>query len=199
MKLIIFDFDGVIVDSKRLWASAVYRALRKRGYKFSESYIADRLKEKLRISLSKLGVKVNEAIVNDIHDDIIRHIKTIHLCKDLRHLEEIRKDAKTVLLTNSPRYFIMKALKDRKKYFDLILCAEDFDTKKDAIKRLMRKFMAKRNETFYVADMTLDHEIAKKAGCRSIIVLAHSWNKEFWKNKRYKFIIKSLKELKNAI
>jgi phosphoglycolate phosphatase-like HAD superfamily hydrolase len=199
MKLIVFDFDGVIVDSKRLWASAVYRALKKRGYKFSEGYISERLREKLKISLGKLKVKVTKDIIDDVHDDVTKHIGTIHLCRDIKHIKEIKKSAKTVILTNSLRYFIMKALGSKKSYFNPILCAEDFGTKEDAIKSLMKKFKAGKNETFYVGDMTIDPVIAKKAGCKSIIVLAHSWDKDFWKGKKYNFIIKNLSELKNAI
>ena len=199
LKLLVFDFDGVIVDSKRLWASAVYRALKKRGYKLSEGYISDRLKAKLKISLRKLKVKVTKAIVEDVHNDVTKHIKTIHLCKDIRHVKEIKKYARTIILTNSPRYFIMKALGIKKEYFDEILCAEDFGTKENAIKNLMKKFKAGKNETFYVGDMTLDHEIAKKSGCKSIIVLAHSWDKKFWLKHKNKSVINSLKELKDAI
>jgi len=200
MKLVIFDFDGVLVDSKRLWASAVYRALKKRGYKLSEGYIADRLKAKLKISLRKLKVKITKALVDEIHNDITARIKTVHLCRDIGSIGEIKQNAKTAILTNSPNYFIKKALKNKRGYFDKILCAEDFGTKENAIKNLMKRFKSKKSETFYVGDMALDLAIAKRVGCRPVIVLAHSWDKKFWlaHKQNNRFIIKSLKELKNA-
>jgi len=198
IKLLIFDFDGVIVDSKRLWASAIYRALKKRGCKFSETYVAERLGPKLKITLKNLNVKANPGIIKDVHDDVTKHINAVHLCRDIRYVEKIRQETKTILLTNSPGYFIEKALGKRKSYFDRILCAEDFGTKEDAIKRMMKKYNAEKNETVYVGDMKRDFEVAKKAGCKIFIVLAHAWDRSFWEKRKDKFIIKSLKELENA-
>jgi phosphoglycolate phosphatase-like HAD superfamily hydrolase len=198
MKLAVFDFDGVIVDSKNLWVSAVHRETKKRGYKFHKKYISERMGHKLKITLGRLGVKPNRSMIDGIHDDVTKNIRTIHLCRDIKQVEKIKRKAKTAILTNSPRYFIEKALGSRKKYFDRILCSEDFDTKENAIAMLMKKFNAGKKETVYVGDMRIDRGIAKKAGCRSIIVLAHSWDKEFWEKRKYKFVIGSLKELENA-
>lgn len=197
-KLFIFDFDGVIVDSKNLWVSAVHRETKKLGYKFHKKYISERMGPKLKITLGRLGIEPSKSMIDGIHDDVFKNLGKVHMCRDIGVIKDIRKNAKTAILTNSPGYFIKKELGIRKDYFDKIMCAEDFDTKENAIKMMMKKFKAGKKETVYVGDMRLDRKIAKNVGCKSIIVLAHSWDKEFWKKGKHNSVINNLKEIENG-
>lgn len=205
MKLIVFDLDGTIVDSKKLYVDIVHGSLLKFCYVYPKSHIVKSLGPKIEESLNNIGKfapKIKAKLKKEINDWIAKETKTLKLCPHVKQaLKELKKENKIVLLTNSARKYTNTFLKQNKinKYFDKLLCAENFRTKESAIRRLARQYKIKKKEIIYVADTKKDIKIAKKAGCRIIIVLACSWYRSQFKNSKQKFIIKDLSKLKNAI
>ena len=80
------------------------------------------------------------------------------------------------------------------KYFDKFFYAENFSDKPSKIKELAKKYKINVKNIIYVADRTKDVKIARKAGCKIIIVLACSWDKNEFHGEKY--TIKSLKDIR---
>ena len=197
-KLLVFDFDGTIADTKNLYVDAIHRFTCSLGYDFSLLQVEKNLGPKLGISLGNLGVKEEDVpeLREKIHKYIVSKETKIKICSDAKQgLETLHQKYKTVLLTNSIRLFVEKILKKYKlkRSFDKLMYSENFITKEDAFRKLAKDYKIKMKEILYVADKTNDVQIARKVGCRIAIVLACSWDKTKFKHER--FVFRNLREL----
>jgi len=207
IKLLVFDFDGTIADSKKLYIDAIFGFTKKYGYKLTKRHVERSLGPKLDLSLHNAGIRrYAEKIGCEINKYLIKEAPKLKLCpyvkETLRRIKE-RRILKTVLLTNSTRPFINVFLKKNnlRNYFGKILGAEDFLVKEEAFEKLFRKFKIKPQETVYIADKTKDVDIARKVGCKIIIVLSCSWDRKKFKKRKMKkfYIINSMKDLINYL
>jgi len=190
IKLLVFDFDGTIADSKKLYINSIYNSARKYGYHLSKAFIEKNLGPKLDASLFNMKIKRNaEKIAKEVNSYVAEKAKTLKLCPYVRQtLEKIRKKRlKTVLMTNSTRKFISAFMKKYpiRKYFNKILGAEEFLIKEEAFKKLFRQYNVKPKEVVYIADKIKDVKIAKSLKIHVLIVLACSWDKNKFKNEPY--------------
>lgn len=209
MKLIVFDFDGTIVDSKKLYVDVIHGSLLKFCYIYPKSHIAKKLGPKVEETLSNIGKfnpKIKAKLKKDINDWVTKKVRHIKLCpyvkQTLKELKKKKKEKiKIAILTNSVRKYTIAFLKKNNidKFFDKLICAENFATKENAIKKLAKRYKIKIKDIVYIADTKKDIKVAKKVGCKIIIVLACSWYKSQFKNRKQKFIIKDLSKLKNVI
>ncbi|UZE93931.1 MAG: HAD-IA family hydrolase [Candidatus Pacearchaeota archaeon] len=205
-KLIIFDLDGTLVDSKKLYIETIHGSLLKNYLIFPKSHIAKSLGPKVEFTLkniAKFDPKIVDKLKKEINEWIVKETKKLKLCPYVKQtLKRLKKEkVKIVLLTNSARKYTTLFLKRNKldKFFNRIFCAENFKTKKEAIRYIAKKYKVKKKEIIYVADKKSDVKTARKVGCKIIIVLACSWDKAIFKKRKQKFIIKDLTCLKNAI
>ena len=190
IKLLVFDFDGTIADSKKLYISSIYHSARKYGYHLSNAFIEKNLGPKLDASLFNMKIKRNaEKIAAEVNSFVTKKAKTLKLCPYvIETLKKIRKKRiKTVLITNSTRPFIRAFMKKYpiRKYFNTILGAEDFLFKEEAFRKLFRQYHVKPKEAVYIADKVKDAKIAKSLNTHILIVLACSWDKKKFKNEPY--------------
>jgi len=200
-KFVVFDFDGVIADSKDLYTDTIYNSLIEHSLIYPKGRIARALGPKLDITLkninhfSKNNIKV---LKNGINSNIVRRAKSLKLCPYAKQtLKRLKKQKCTlVILTNSSKKFLFAFLKYNKimKYFDKFFYAENFSDKPSKIKELAKKYKINVKNIIYVADRTKDVKIARKAGCKIIIVLACSWDKNEFHGEKY--TIKSLKDIR---
>ena len=81
--LLIWDFDGVLADSERLWLQIWYDMLvQKRGLKLSEDEVQKYLvglsaKTKCAYLNTYFNAEIDEDFISDVHTEEIRQIKTI--------------------------------------------------------------------------------------------------------------------------
>jgi HAD superfamily hydrolase (TIGR01549 family) len=187
-KLLIFDFDGTIVDSKTAYYNSIIKQLNPMG--FSKK----RITEAINLGLSlwdTLGEFIPSAlrrwwIRRKIMKDVLKEASTIRKCHDSEHIKDIH--IKKILISNSLSEFVIPVLKHFKmiKVFDKIYCADDFDNKTKFIINYLKTKKINPRECFYVGDRVADVALAKKIGCKSIIVYGKcSWNskKEIMKAK----------------
>lgn len=203
MTLIIFDFDGTIVDSKKAYYSAMIKELGKFGLGEKDVNSAIDMGLSLRKTLGHLGL--NFIVRAYLHWRIMRHVKNyireIKKCKDVSAISKIK--ASKILVTNSVDDFasrVMKHLKIR-KYFSEVYGADDFSDKAEFIKEYLKKRKISPKEVYYVGDRVADVKVSRECRCKSVIISNRcSWDlrKDVLKAKP-DFIIGDLKDLQKII
>jgi len=199
-KVIVFDMDGTLVDSKKLYIDTIHHSLLEHYFIYPKSHISQALGPKLEITLKKIArfsPKILKKLKDKINSSVAKKAASLRLApyaiETLKKLK--RKGCKIILLTNSSGRFVSTIFRHHKLsgYFNKIFYAENFSTKENAIRAIAREYKIKAKEVIYVADKVSDVKIAKNAGCRIFIVLAKSWDKDKLKKKIYS--IASLKQL----
>ncbi len=174
---VVFDLDGVILDSKRLYANAFQYAFRKGGINLSRSFIAPRLGGKMEETVKNIedstGFRINEPLTTRAVLSFSR--KNVHSVRSMkgakRALLETKNAARIILLTNTTKNVAMISLKKLGLVvFDKMVFAEDSKSKESAIRRVSREFKIPAKEIIYVGDMARDIRVARSAGCRIISV-----------------------------
>ena len=198
-KILIFDFDGTIADTKSIYYKATYDAVKKFGYSYKDIDNVIDLGLNLKSVLRKLGLSfittlfLHRRIMKNIH----KYVDEVKKCKDVNSIKEIREDK--ILITNSLKEFVIPILKHfNLNCFKEIYGAEDFGDKSEFIKEYMNKNRIKGKDCYYIGDRASDVIIAKKARCNSIIISGKcAWDSraEILKEKP-DFIIRNIKDLK---
>lgn len=178
-KLIIFDFDGTIVDSKTAYYNSIMKHLNPMG--FSRKRITEAIDLGLSLweTLGKFfpSVLYRWWIRRKIMRDVLKEAKTIRKCHDSEHIKDIK--TKKILISNSLSEFVIPILKHFKmlRVFDKIYCADDFDNKARFIIDYLKRKKINPRECFYVGDRAADVALARRVKCKSIIVYGKcSWN-----------------------
>ena len=201
-KILIFDFDGTIADTKSIYYKATYDAVKKFGYSYKEVDDVIDLGINLKSVLRKLGLSfittlfLHKKIMRNIH----KYIDEVKKCKDAGSVKDIKENK--ILITNSLKEFVIPILKHfNLNCFKEIYGAEDFGDKSEFIKEYLNKNMIKGKDCYYIGDRASDAKIAKKAGCNSIIISGKcAWDSraEILKAKP-DFIIGDIKDLNKII
>lgn len=205
IKLVIFDFDGTLADTKKIWYNSILKILKQEKIFCAEceakliihfgKKIADLLEE------VEIGENRAEEIADKIHNERIKHCKRIKLCPGVNKILKLK--VKRVVASNSVAHFLKKILKYHGilNCFDGIYGGDMFTTKDVLFKKLFKKYKIKPSEAAYVGDRAGDIKSARDAGCISVIVSNKcSWNsrKEILRGKP-DFIIHNLGEIEKII
>lgn len=202
IKLIVFDLDGTIADSKATYLESIQIILSKYGHKFSQKQISDALGPKLReslLNLKKFKAPVLRKICNEINshvESLAPGIKPAHYAAQvLRSISGGRKHS-IILMTNSTHKFAHNFLHNVRleEYFDQILGAENFKNKVTAFHGLFKEFKVTPEETLYVGDKTSDYLIAQEVKCHVLLTHTCSWDKDKISKAPYKeFLVEDLR------
>ena len=202
-RLLIFDFDGTIADTKAIYYKVISQKLKKFGYSHKDVDKAIDLGFSLKKTLNKMGFSflVSWFLHKKINREVIDEARKVKKCKDVDSIKKI--DEEKILVTNSLREFALPILKNFKllKCFKEIYGAEDFVDKTSFIKKYAKANNLKKEDCYYIGDRAADAKTARKAGCRGVIILGRcAWDskKEILKEKP-DFMIASIKELKRIL
>jgi len=193
IKVVVFDMDGVLANSKKAYVDTIQEVLSKHGLFFTKKYISDslglRLSNTLR-NIKRFPPKLFKGLREEVHDAVFFKAKRLKQCPNVKEiLEYLKKDGKNlVLLTNSRRSYALSFLDKHKlkKYFSLVVGGDQFDNKKNALKKIFIKYKINPKEAVYVGDREGDWKTAKKVGCGSVLVYHCSWEKDKINKKGYK-------------
>lgn len=203
MKLLIFDFDGTIVDSKSVYYNALEKYLEEIGFKKKEADESIDIGLSISETLKKLGVSriLRWWTKRKIMGDVLNKVNSVKKCRDVEHLKKLPYEK--ILISNSLLEFIIPVLNHLKirREFDEIYGADDFKNKEEFIKKYLKERKINPQDCFYIGDRVADVKLAKKIKCKSIIISNNcSWNsrKEVLKANP-DFILFDLKDLKEII
>ncbi|MBR9691942.1 HAD-IA family hydrolase [Candidatus Woesearchaeota archaeon] len=178
IKLIIFDFDGTVADTKVFIKEYLRTRLKqfniqiKTDKDFQDIYLSnfyETLKKqgvsrKEIAKFKKKSIKLREE--HALYDKIFPNVFSA--------LKQLKKTSRLAIISSSFTKSMKVSLKKGKilKYFDAVLGAEKEEDKTKKIKLLIKRYKVKPSETAYVGDTAGDILEAKKAKVKSVAV---SW------------------------
>jgi HAD superfamily hydrolase (TIGR01509 family) len=175
LKAILFDLDGVIVDSFDAWYG-VFSHVRKNlelskvsKEEFRKNIWGTSVQQDAKIYFKNKSVKEIEDVYKILMNDYVHKTK---LMPDVEKVLETikKKNIKIGLVTNSFRSITSNLLKFHKieKYFDAVVTAEDVEKVKpypDSVIKLCEKLKVMLDEAILVGDTKNDYKAGKSAGC----------------------------------
>jgi HAD superfamily hydrolase (TIGR01549 family) len=171
-EILIFDLDGTIVDSKKVYYSTMIRELGFLGYTEKDVSKAIDRGLSLRKTLGHLGLNFITRLYLHyrIMGNVKKYVNKIKKCRNISSLEKIK--TKKILVTNSVDDFALKVLKHLKikKYFSEIYGADDFSDKAEFIKKYINKNTIHYGACYYIGDRVADVNVARKCRIRSVII-----------------------------
>ncbi len=172
-KALLFDLDGVLINSIDSWWMSLNEAFQYYGYpritknEFIDRYWGHDLKDILPHQNIDLGIATFCANIYQ------KYFSFITLYQDtistLQKLDTFRK----AIITNTPSKCTLPLLKrfDIKKYFTTIVCSDEVKKAKpfpDIIYEACRRLMITPSEALMIGDTSSDIEAARRAGCKII-------------------------------
>jgi len=177
IKIILFDFDGTLADTKKIWMKSILKVLKQEEFYCPEceAKVIIHFGKKIKDMLGFLEITKSRAL--DIEKRIYKEFMK-HKPKKVAEFSFLREiPAKKYILSNSPTRIIKLVLGGDAGYFDRIYGADKFTDKASFIKMIKRRNNLKDNEIAYVGDRAGDAVTASKARCVSIIISnEYSWN-----------------------
>lgn len=181
MQLIIFDFDGVLIDSKQAYIYAYKKTFEYFGYNITYEEIEPKLGGTAEEEFSILVPKSEDETRKEmkryfdelcISDEFIERFAVFPNSKKV--VGELKKRGYFLtLLTNTSKATLEKLLKkfSLSEYWDKVIAAEDdFKSKEDATLFLINHFNTTPQKTFWIDDMVRGIETAKKLSCVAIAI-----------------------------
>ena len=178
-RVLIFDFDGTIVDSKKVYYNALEKHLGHLGFGKKK---ADKLID--------LGLSITETLKNigvspvlrwwekrAIMKEVIKEVKKVKECRDVEDVKKLV--GKKILISNSLSEFIFPVLRHLKieDEFDEIYGADAFDNKEEFIGEYIRRNGIDKKNCYYVGDRRADVKLARSLGIVSVALSTKcSWN-----------------------
>ena len=211
MKLIIFDFDGTLIDSAPDLVDSINEMLKELNLKeapFKEAikWIGNGSLKLVERALRYNGIEDEKFLekAHKVFKEKYKHsnAKKTTLYPFAKELLDSLKDKNLALITNKPDEYIKPILKKFDiDVFDFIL-GGDFEYKKPSpipLLKALEYFNVKPNKAVMIGDSKNDILAAKNAKIKSIAV-THGYNQgENIKDYEPDFIVNSLKEIKDII
>lgn len=202
-KLLVFDFDGTIVDSKLVYYKIIYEQLKKYGFSYEQTINIIDIGLNLEKTLEKVGFHRIKRIIlgRRIMKGVINHLKNVKECKDVDSIKKLR--VKKIIVSNSLKKAIMPIIKHYKlkRDFEGIYGTEDFNDKAKFIEEYLIKKNIKKENCYYIGDRTIDVDVAKRIGCNGVIICGKcAWDsrKKILKEEP-DFVVSSIRDLKKIV
>jgi HAD superfamily hydrolase (TIGR01549 family) len=188
MKAVVFDLDGVLVDSAALFANVVKEALTGYGYPVS-------IGEVTRAQIANVETWVSRLVSPEAaaRDELVRKISArvraevaaqtaaLSLAPEAPEvLSAIAASYHLLLLTNSSSSYAHAILSRHaiEELFKQVITSDDpFNSKEEAIASIAESYALDLHDVIYVGDTVRDVRCATAAGCRALIVYTPwSWD-----------------------
>ncbi len=173
MKLLLFDFDGVLVDSLDVYEKTVTDCLKKIGQPLTRGreQFLELFEGNFYESLKQQGVDMKK--FSDASEDILAKVnyadmKPFDAIRPV--LRELTKNHPLIVISSNDSPTIKEALRlyDFDGIFDDILGCDFMLSKKDKILHVIRKYSVTLQDIYYIGDTTGDMKEGKQAGVKTV-------------------------------
>jgi len=174
LKAVLFDLDGVIIDSFEAWFHVLNHV--RRDYKMKEldreQFKKNTWGTSVEHDLKYFKNASKEELVEKYKKTMLKYIHKVKLMPDAEKVLKTikKKKIKIGLVTNSFNDIVSKILKYHKirNYFNSIVTADDVEKLKpypDPVLKLCEKLNVMPDEAILVGDTKNDYKAGKGAGC----------------------------------
>ncbi len=174
-KLILFDFDGVLVDSLSLYEKSVNICLERIGQRLIEGReeFLDLFEENFYRALVKRGVDVadflnaSKAVTPTLDYEVARPFTDL-----IPVLAELKKSHALVIISSNSSFAIRLMLGKYgfSPYFDDVLGSDFAISKIEKIRHAMDRYGNSGNHALYICDTAGDVREAREAGVKTVAV-----------------------------
>ena len=182
MKLLLFDFDGVLVDSLDVYEKTVTDCLNVIGQPLSRGRVEflELFEDNFYKSLADKGVDMDRFMTASV--DILSQVNYAHMkpFEAIRPvLRELKKTHPMVVISSNDTPTIKEALRlyDFQGIFDDVLGSDFMLSKKEKILYVIKKYHIGMEDIYYIGDTTGDIKEGRQAGVKTVGV---TWG---WHNK----------------
>ena len=173
MKLLLFDFDGVLVDSLDVYEKTVTDCLKKIGQPLTRGreQFLELFEGNFYESLKQQGVdmeKFSNASVDILAKVNYADMKPFDAIRPV--LRKLTKNHPLIIISSNDSPTIKEALRlyDFDGIFDDILGCDFMLSKKDKILHVIRKYSVTLQDIYYIGDTTGDIKEGKQAGVKTV-------------------------------
>ncbi len=170
---ILFDMDGVLVDSLDSWRASLNAALKAHNHQeiTKEEFIEKYWGYDLYATLDKIGL--DHEIVTACNELYQEHLDKVTMYPDVKDTLQKLKGYKKGIITNTPRNRAIQVIKNFKlgRYFDTVVTSDDVDRGKpspDIVLKACKNLGVEPVDAVTVGDTGSDVEAGKAAGCAVI-------------------------------
>jgi HAD superfamily hydrolase (TIGR01549 family) len=204
-KLFIFDLDGTLADAYKAIENSLNftlenLGLKKVSYEEAKRKIGRGDKAFMETFFPASAITKALLIYRAHHKKALRlHSKLRPYAKEL--LQALKRKRKlTAIASNRPSVYTNLILKSLgiKKYFDIVMCADEIKSNKPNPKILnviLKKLKIKKSDAVFVGDMDIDLETAKRAKVDVVFIKGGSSYLRAVRKYKNKKVINSLKEI----
>lgn len=203
IKAIIFDVDGVLIDSNRIIIDLFKETAKKMKFKIpSDNDVVKLMGQSLEDNIKFLWPESDvELFARKYREEFVK-VKIPTFKGTVEAIEKLKKAGfKLGIVSGKKKFYLEKNLIDaglNLESFDAIISAEDSKEHKPSPKPILiacNKIGVKPTETLYVGDATFDYEAAKSAKANFIAVNHGLLSEKELKKMGVKNIIKSVSDL----
>ena len=211
-KMVIFDWDGTLADTRDAIIEAFQRVLHNIGCHVTDEFLERQIgigaRNMLKNALRHSGIEYDESLIDrllrekiEIHLELTHKVRLFEGVTDL--LEALKSKVKIALATMSNRRIIEKVLAEKEimDYFDIIITADEVNDPKPNPEIFLKCAEAagcRPEDCVVVEDSIFGVMAAKRAGMRCIAIPSGFYSKSELRDLKPDLIVESIKE-KNMI
>ncbi len=167
---LLFDMDGVLIDSLDAWWEGFNESLRhfKQKEISKEEFIKTYWGYDLRSNLRRVGLPAE--LAEFCNRSYTKHVDSIVLFENVHETLEKLSDYKKALITNTPRVCLDKILErfSLRRYFDAVVTSDDVSNAKpdpEIVYKACEQLEVLPKNTVLIGDTTSDVQAGRAAGC----------------------------------
>lgn len=153
IKLVVFDFDGTLADSKSTWKKDIEKVLKHHDVEKAENiaHIALVVGRRLDEAMRPLKLKRNkeDAYRLEIYKEFIDGVGKMKFCPGFNTLTKIKQPM--IIVSNAQEFLIREFMSKKRKLkmFKAIYGAGDFDKKYKKLRQIRKEYKLKKEENVY--------------------------------------------------